>query len=254
MLAALRATLHAHDFLEVETPILQPVHGGANARPFVTHINAYDLTMYLRIAPELYLKRLAVGGVDRVFELGRTFRNEGVDATHNPEFTMLEAYQAYADYTTMRALAQQLIVRRRRSPRSVSRCCAGPTVPGWTCPGSGRWSPVNEAMSRAAGLDGGSGYPGGAAGRARGPGRGGRCDPSLGCAAQIVLELYEQLVEHATGQPTFYIDFPTEVSPLTRAHRRRPAAGRALGPGRASASSSVPPTPSWSTRWSSAPG
>ena len=85
-------------FLEVETPILQQIHGGANARPFKTHINAYDLDLYLRIAPELYLKRLCVGGVERVFELGRAFRNEGVDFSHNPEFTLLEAYQAHADY------------------------------------------------------------------------------------------------------------------------------------------------------------
>src|SRR5205823_1285681 len=90
--------------------ILQRVHGGANARPFHTHINAYNLPLYLRIAPELYLKRLAVGGVENVFELGRDFRNEGADATHNPEFTMLEAYQAYADYTDMRALARDLVI------------------------------------------------------------------------------------------------------------------------------------------------
>jgi lysyl-tRNA synthetase class 2 len=109
VIRALREFLHARDYLEVETPMLQVVHGGANARPFVTHSNAYDLRMYLRIAPELYLKRLCVAGVDRVFELNRNFRNEGVDATHNPEFTMLEAYQAYADYTTMQDLARDLI-------------------------------------------------------------------------------------------------------------------------------------------------
>src|SRR5690606_25501797 len=98
VLHAIRETLVAKDFLEVETPILQQIHGGANARPFLTHINAYDLDLYLRIAPELYLKRLCVGGVERVFELGRAFRNEGVDFSHNPEFTLLEAYQAHADY------------------------------------------------------------------------------------------------------------------------------------------------------------
>ena len=87
---ALRTVPHELGYVEAETPILQPVHGGANARPFVTHSNAYDIRLYLRIAPELYLKRLAVGGVERVFEIGRNFRNEGVDATHNPEFTMLE--------------------------------------------------------------------------------------------------------------------------------------------------------------------
>ena len=98
MLHAIRETLVGKGFLEVETPILQQIHGGANARPFLTHINAYDLDLYLRIAPELYLKRLCVGGVERVFELGRAFRNEGVDFSHNPEFTLLEAYQAHADY------------------------------------------------------------------------------------------------------------------------------------------------------------
>ena len=98
VLHAIRETLFDKGFLEVETPILQQIHGGANARPFMTHINAYDLDLYLRIAPELYLKRLCVGGVERVFELGRAFRNEGVDFSHNPEFTLLEAYQAHADY------------------------------------------------------------------------------------------------------------------------------------------------------------
>ena len=98
ILHAIRETLVGKGFLEVETPILQQIHGGANARPFLTHINAYDLDLYLRIAPELYLKRLCVGGVERVFELGRAFRNEGVDFSHNPEFTLLEAYQAHADY------------------------------------------------------------------------------------------------------------------------------------------------------------
>ena len=115
MLGAVRRTLDARGFLEVETPILQTIHGGANARPFRTHINAYDLDLYLRIAPELFLKRLMVGGVDRVFEIGRNFRNEGADATHNPEFTMLEAYEAYGDYTTMRHVAQEIV--REAAPR-----------------------------------------------------------------------------------------------------------------------------------------
>ena len=104
---ALREVLAERGFSEVETPILQSVHGGANARPFVTRINAYGMDLYLRIAPELFLKRLAVGGMQRVFELGRNFRNEGADATHNPEFTSLEAYQAFADYTDMRVLVQR---------------------------------------------------------------------------------------------------------------------------------------------------
>src|ERR1700722_3718737 len=98
---SVREELHARGYLEVETPVLQTLHGGANARPFVTHMNAYDIDLYLRIALELYLKRLVVGGLERVYEIGRIFRNEGADSTHNPEFTMLEAYEAYADYTTM---------------------------------------------------------------------------------------------------------------------------------------------------------
>ena len=101
VLRSVRATLDRHDFLEVETPLLQPIHGGAAARPFATHLNAFDQPMYLRIAIELYLKRLVVGGLDRVYEIGRNFRNEGVDATHSPEFTMLEVYEAYGDYNTM---------------------------------------------------------------------------------------------------------------------------------------------------------
>ncbi len=107
--AGLREFLNGRQFLEVETPILQRIHGGANARPFTTHINAYDLKLYLRIAPELFLKRLLVGGVEKVFELNRNFRNEGADATHNPEFTMLEAYEAYGDYDTMLRLMQEMV-------------------------------------------------------------------------------------------------------------------------------------------------
>ncbi|HEX9063681.1 MAG TPA: amino acid--tRNA ligase-related protein, partial [Streptosporangiaceae bacterium] len=107
---AIREELHSQGFIEAETPMLQTLHGGANARPFTTHINAYDMQLYLRIALELYLKRLMVGGLEKVYEIGRNFRNEGADATHNPEFTMLEAYEAYGDYGTMRELARTLIV------------------------------------------------------------------------------------------------------------------------------------------------
>jgi len=107
--ASLRRTFDSLGFLEVETPMLQVMHGGASARPFVTHSNAFDTELYLRIAPELYLKRAVVGGIERVYEINRNFRNEGADSTHSPEFAMLEAYEAYGDYTTMAALTQQLI-------------------------------------------------------------------------------------------------------------------------------------------------
>jgi lysyl-tRNA synthetase class 2 len=204
----------------VETPILQTIHGGANARPFRTHINAYDLELYLRIAPELYLKRLMVGGVDRLFEIGRNFRNEGADATHNPEFTMLEAYQAYGDYTTMRAVAQQLVTK------AAWAATGGPVIRGtdhhgvWHEVDLGEPWPVitvNDAISAAADQSVTADTSRDElAGLAR----------SLGIAVDdrwtrgaVLLELYEHLVEERTVRPTFYTDFPAEVSPLTRAHR-----------------------------------
>jgi lysyl-tRNA synthetase class 2 len=212
---ALRNVLHERGFLEAETPILQAVHGGANARPFVTHSNAYDMRLYLRIAPELFLKRLAVGGVERVFEIGRNFRNEGVDATHNPEFTMLEAYEAYGDYTSMRALARDLILAAagdqpvlRRDGHVVDLRDDWPVVP------------VHTAVSLAAKADvtPDAGVPELRA-----------LADKLGIAwqdewtaGQLVLELYEHLVEHSTVRPTFYTDFPVDVSPLTRQHRVDP--------------------------------
>jgi lysyl-tRNA synthetase class 2 len=220
---SLRSSLHRRGYLEVETPILQRIHGGANARPFTTHINAYDLDLYLRIAPELYLKRLCVAGVDRVFELGRTFRNEGADATHNPEFTMLEAYQAYGDYRTMLDLARTLVqeaavaangctvLRRARAGGPVSEVDIGGEWPVVT---------VNDAVAGALGEPVSAGTTrdqlAALADRAGVP-----YDPAWDRGA-LLLELYERLVEHRTGAPTFYTDFPTSVSPLTRAHRDDP--------------------------------
>ncbi|GAA3569740.1 bifunctional lysylphosphatidylglycerol synthetase/lysine--tRNA ligase LysX [Microlunatus spumicola] len=223
VLREVRRTLDARGFLEVETPILQTIHGGANARPFRTHINAYDLDLYLRIAPELFLKRLMVGGVDRVFEIGRNFRNEGADATHNPEFTMLEAYEAYGDYTTMRHVAQEIVV-------AASRAVSGGTlVRGTDADGvehevdlADDWPvvTVNDAISAAAGT----------------PVDAGTDRETLVALARtldiavdgswtrgnVLLELYEHLVESRTVRPTFYTDFPAEVSPLTRPHRVDP--------------------------------
>jgi lysyl-tRNA synthetase class 2 len=219
VIRSLREELHARGFLEVETPILQPVHGGANARPFTTHINAYDLDIYLRIALELYLKRLVVGGIERVFEIGRNFRNEGVDATHNPEFTMLEAYQAYGDYNTIGTLTRELI-------QAAAVAALGGTVlrrvDGTELDIAGEWPQVTVYGAVSAAL-------------------GEEVTPDTGeeqlrklCAqagvpaepgwnrGQIVLEMYERLVERQTVAPTFYRDFPVEVAPLTRAHRKDP--------------------------------
>ena len=118
MTAEIRRALDELEYLEVETPVLQPLYGGATARPFTTHHNALDMPLYLRIADELYLKRLVVGGFDRVYEIGHDFRNEGIDRTHNPEFTMLEFYEAYADYTVMMSRVESLVVRAADAVRS----------------------------------------------------------------------------------------------------------------------------------------
>jgi lysyl-tRNA synthetase class 2 len=218
--AAVRDHLRGNGFLEVETPILQRVHGGANARPFTTHINVYDMPLYLRIAPELYLKRLCVGGIEKVFELGRTFRNEGVSFKHNPEFTMLEVYQAYADYTVMRELCADLI---RAAATAVHGAPVLIRADGSKIDLAGDWPvvTVNDALATALG------EPVTTATterelRALGLRAGVHLDPRWN-RGQIVVELYEHLVEKHTTVPTFYTDFPTEVSPLTRQHRADPA-------------------------------
>ena len=223
VLHSIRDTLFAKDFLEVETPILQQIHGGANARPFETHINAYDLALYLRIAPELYLKRLCVGGVERVFELGRAFRNEGVDFSHNPEFTLLEAYQAHADYNVWIDGCRELIQNAALAANG-SHVVMRPREDGKLEPVdiSGEWTvkTVHGAVSEALGeqvdtetdLTTLRRY----ADAAKIPYQT-HWDPGA-----VVLEMYEHLVEDRTEQPTFYKDFPTSVSPLTRPHRSLP--------------------------------
>ncbi|MEU8972428.1 bifunctional lysylphosphatidylglycerol synthetase/lysine--tRNA ligase LysX [Streptomyces monashensis] len=215
---ALRQGLLDRGYVEVETPMLQQIHGGANARPFTTHINAYDLDLYLRIAPELYLKRLCVGGLEKVFELGRTFRNEGVSHKHNPEFTMLEAYQAHADYTVMLDLTRELI------QGAASAALGSPVArkDGREYDISGDWpvKTVYGALSEALGEEIGPGTELLRLHRL--------CDRSKvpytadDTPADVVLEMYERLVEEHTRLPTFYKDFPTEVSPLTRRHRGDP--------------------------------
>ncbi|MDQ8705057.1 bifunctional lysylphosphatidylglycerol synthetase/lysine--tRNA ligase LysX [Streptomyces sp. LHD-70] len=220
---ALRQGLLERGYLEVETPMLQQIHGGANARPFTTHINAYDLDLYLRIAPELYLKRLCVGGLEKVFEMGRTFRNEGVSYKHNPEFTMLEAYQAFADYDVMLDLTRELIQGAARAAfgREVAH---KPDADGTLAEHdiSGPWpvKTVYGAISEALGEE--------VTADTELPGLHRLCDradvpytPEDG-RGDVVLEMYERLVEERTQLPTFYKDFPTDVSPLTRQHRTDP--------------------------------
>jgi lysyl-tRNA synthetase, class II len=216
---SLREELHARGFLEAETPVLQVLHGGANARPFITHSNAYDIQLYLRIALELYLKRLVVGGIEKVYEIGRIFRNEGADATHNPEFTMLEAYEAYGDYVTIGTLTRELI-------QSAAVAALGSTVvrrldgSEHDIGGEWPWIGVHEAISLALGEEV---TPDTAEETLRQlSGRAGVHQDPKWNRGQVVLELYEHLVEARTVEPTFYRDFPVEVSPLTREHRSDP--------------------------------
>jgi lysyl-tRNA synthetase class 2 len=218
VLKSLRSTLDGHGYLEVETPILQTVHGGAAARPFHTHLNAFDLEMSLRIATELFLKKCIVGGLDRVYEIGRTFRNEGVDSTHSPEFTMLEAYEAYGDYHSMAALTRDLILD--------AAAAAGVSVPvspeGVEIDIQGQWrsASIHDLVAEVVGE---SVDPDTSPDVLR------RHAERLGVAlkpdwdaGEIVLELYEKLVEHTLVQPTFVKDYPVSVRPLARRHRDDP--------------------------------
>jgi lysyl-tRNA synthetase class 2 len=216
---AVREELHDRGFLEVETPILQQIHGGANARPFTTHINAYDMDLYLRIALELYLKRLIVGGIEKVYEIGRNFRNEGVDTTHNPEFTMLEAYEAYGDYTTVATLTRELIQRAAVEAlgSTVLHRADGTKVDiGGEWPVKTVHGAVSEALGEEITPDTSEQQLRALCERENIP-----VEPGWN-RGQVLLEMYERLVERRTVLPTFYRDFPVEVAPLTRAHREDP--------------------------------
>jgi lysyl-tRNA synthetase class 2 len=215
VLASLRTGLRGRGYVEVETPVLQALHGGAAARPFATHSNALDIDLFLRIALELYLKRLVVGGIEQVYEIGRNFRNEGVDTSHNPEFTMLEFYSTYSDYDGMAEITEQLVLEAADAlgSRIVSDGRGGEIDLGtpW------RHVTVHDAISSALGeaitIDTPASELRRLAGKANVA-----LKPEWN-GGQILLELYEQLVEGQTVEPTFYRDFPVEVSPLVRQHR-----------------------------------
>jgi lysyl-tRNA synthetase class 2 len=215
----LRSVLHDRGFVEVETPMLQLQHGGATARPFVTHANALDTDLYLRIAPELFLKRTVVGGIERVFEINRNFRNEGIDSTHSPEFAMLEAYQSYATYDDIAALTQDLVIA---SVRAVFGSDVVRHSDGSTHDLGGEWrhvtlhAAVSEAVSREVTIDTSAEEL-----RKLAAEFDVDLDDSWG-AGEIVLELFEKLVEHTLVAPTFVRDYPVETRPLTRAHRSDP--------------------------------
>ena len=220
---SIRESLHTRGFTEVETPILQTIHGGANARPFETHINAYDMDLYLRIATELHLKRLLVGGMEKVFELGRQFRNEGADFKHNPEFTSMEVYETYGDYNTMRVLTQGLIqeaaIAVHGSPIAV-RADADGKVTEYDLSGDWPVKSICQAVSEALGEEVTADTPLEELLR-----HGQRIglefdlDPSWGF---VLEEIYGELCEGQTTTPVFYTDFPKENAPLTRPHRDDP--------------------------------
>jgi lysyl-tRNA synthetase class 2 len=210
VVAGIRRFLEERGFLEVETPILQPTYGGAFARPFTTHHHALDLPLYLRIADELYLKRLIVGGLERVYEIGKDFRNEGMDRTHSPEFTQLELYEAYSDYEGMMALTEQLVARladevlgTREVPwqgRAID------LTPPW------RRLPVMDAVREALGLTGPATRETVAAG-AKAAGLEVAGDATFGA---LVEQALSALVEPRLEEPTFLVDYPREISPLAK--------------------------------------
>jgi lysyl-tRNA synthetase class 2 len=214
MIAAMRSTLAERGFVEVETPTMQAIAGGAAARPFVTHHNTLDLNLYLRIAPELYLKRLLVGGMERVFEIARVFRNEGISPRHNPEFTMLEAYQAYGDYHAMMKLAEALITNAIEAiGGGMTRTFQGTEI-DFTPPWPRR--AYAELLAEHAGVD--------------------PADPaSIVAAAErsgietkgkdihvITNELFEEFVEDKLSGPVFVIDYPAAICPLTKRKKSNP--------------------------------
>jgi lysyl-tRNA synthetase class 2 len=214
---AVRRVLDAHGFLEVETPILQPLYGGASARPFSTHYNALDNQFYLRIADELYLKRCIVGGIERVYEIGKDFRNEGMDRAHNPEFTMLECYQAYADYSDMMTLTEELV------RAAVEGATGGTSVPGRH--GDIDLTPAfrrvgfADLLAEKSGVDlrGADDAALAAAIKSHG------IEPEIKAGrGRLIDQLFGLVVEPYIVEPTFLIDYPIEISPLAKPKRGDP--------------------------------
>jgi len=218
IVAATREFMTARGYLEVETPMMQPIAGGALARPFVTHHNALDMDLFLRIAPELYLKRLVVGGLEKVFEINRNFRNEGISTEHNPEFTMMEFYEAYADYHDLMATTEALVRDVSRQAIGTDQVVFGGRPISLTPPFArislreGACRAASRRLGRAVGEE-----------ELRAPGSAARLAEAVGVdvkpgwgAGKITTEIFEALCEDDLVQPTFVYDFPTEVSPLSK--------------------------------------
>jgi lysyl-tRNA synthetase class 2 len=218
MMRSLRETLYAEGYLEVETPVLQLIHGGAAARPFNTHLNAFDIDMTLRIALELYLKRAMVGGADRVYEIGRIFRNEGIDSSHSAEFTMLEAYQAWGDQVSIAAMTQRL-VQNAADATLGTRVIATPAGE-IDLDGEWPWRGVYPTLSETLGEEI---TPDTAVERLRAIAQAHEIDHDPTWPAQkMVMELFGELVEPHLLQPTFVCDYPPIAQPLARQHRSDP--------------------------------
>lgn len=217
---SLRENFFKRDYLEIETPMLQTIHGGAAARPFETHMNAFDIDLYLRIAPELFLKRAVVGGIDRVFEINRNFRNEGADSTHSPEFAMLEAYEAYGDYNTMAVLTQDLI---QTAATEVLGTTLVTLANGEEYDLGGEWASLTMygSLSEALGEDI---TPDTSVERLKALADGFEIsiNPARINHGKLVEELWEHTVGSTLYAPTFVRDFPVETSPLVRQHRTIP--------------------------------
>jgi lysyl-tRNA synthetase class 2 len=215
---SLRKTFANDSYLEVETPMLQSMHGGASARPFKTHMNAFDMELFLRIAPELFLKRAVVGGIERVFEINRNFRNEGADSTHSPEFAMLEAYQAYGDYITMAELTQKLI---QNAAQDVFGTQVLSLDDGEDNDLSGEWARLSmfESLSDAVGQEVIPSTPMSELKKIAD-----KVDIEIDHPqhGKYVEELWEHFVKPNLTKPTFVMDFPVDTSPLTRDHREKP--------------------------------
>ena len=220
---SLRENFHRRDYLELETPMLQVVHGGAAARPFITHMNAFDMDLYLRIATEIYLKRAVVGGVDRVFEINRNFRNEGADSSHSPEFTALEAYEAYSDYDGMAELTRNLVQQAARDAFDLPEGGEVVTLSdGTEYDLSGQWDTIDlyTSVSEALGEEVTVETP-----REQLVAHAERIDLEVddyAVAGKIVEDIFEELVGNKLWAPTFVYDFPEDTSPLTRYHRSKP--------------------------------
>jgi len=216
--ASLRKTFADHGYLEVETPMLQTMHGGASARPFVTHSNAFDTELFLRIAPELFLKRAVVGGIERVFEINRNFRNEGADSTHSPEFAMVEAYQAYGDYRQMADLTQEMI---QKAALAIGDSLVVTLADGTDYDFGGEWDRISmlDSLNAASGWSITAHTP---LDELRGYADSVGVEVGQPTPGKYIEELWEHFVKPGLTRPTFVMDFPVDTSPLVRDHRSEP--------------------------------